>query len=119
EMTMRERYYTPEQLDQLEQRRQAMGEDAIQDVEREWTEIFAVLKQEMDAGTDPADPKLTPISDRARELLQMFTGGDPGIAANLKRMYETEGAEKASRGMADPEVFEYFAKVQRAAHSAR
>jgi DNA-binding transcriptional MerR regulator len=119
ELTMRERYYTPEQLDQLEQRRQELGEDAIKDVEREWAEIFAALRAEMDQGTDPADPKLRPIGDRARELLQMFTGGDPGIEASLKRMYETEGPEKASRGMADPEVFEYLARVRAAAHSAR
>jgi MerR family transcriptional regulator, thiopeptide resistance regulator len=115
ELTMRERYYTPEQLDQLEQRRQELGDDAIRDVEREWGEIFATLRAEMDKGTDPADPRLRPIGDRARELLKMFTGGDPGIEASLKRMYETEGPEKASRGMADPEVFEYLAQVRAAA----
>ena len=116
ELTMRERYYTPDQLDQLEQRRQALGEDAIKDVEREWSEIFATLKQEMDNGTDPADPRLRPIGERSKQLLEMFTGGDPGIQASLKRMYETEGPEKASRGMADPAVFEYLAQVRAAAH---
>jgi MerR family transcriptional regulator, thiopeptide resistance regulator len=116
ELTMRERYYTPEQLEQLEQRRQEFGEDKIREVEAEWAEIFATLRVELDAGTDPADPKLRPIGERARELLEMFTGGDPGIQASLKRMYETEGPEKASRGMADPEVFEYLAQVRAAAH---
>ena len=115
ELTMRNRYYTPEQLDQLEQRRQALGEDAIKDVEREWAEIFATLRAEMDKGTDPADPRLQAIGERSRELLKMFTGGDPGIEASLKTMYETEGPEKASRGMADPEVFAYLAKVREAA----
>ena len=119
ELTMRERYYTPEQLEQLEQRRQALGEEKIRAVEAEWAEIFAALRVELDAGTDPADPKLQPIGERARELLAMFTGGDPGIQASLKKMYETEGPVKASRGMADPEVFEYLAKVRDAAHSAR
>jgi MerR family transcriptional regulator, thiopeptide resistance regulator len=117
EITMRERYYTPEQLDQLEQRRQALGEDAIKDVEREWGEIFATLKQEMDSGTDPADPRLRPIGDRSRELIEMFTGGDPGIQASLKTMYDTEGPEKASRGMADPAVFAYLAQVRAAGDS--
>jgi len=116
ELTMRERYYTPEQLDQLEQRRRELGDDAIRDVEREWAEIFATLRAEMDKGTDPADPRLRPIGERSRELLLMFTGGDPGIEGSLKRMYETEGPEKASRGMADPAVFEYLAKVRAAAH---
>jgi MerR family transcriptional regulator, thiopeptide resistance regulator len=118
ELTMRERYYTPEQLEQLEARRQELGEEKIREVEAEWAEIFATLRVELDAGTDPADPKLQPIGERARDLLAMFTGGDPGIQASLKKMYETEGPEKASRGMADPEVFEYLAKV-RSAQSAR
>ena len=111
EITMRERYYTPEQLDQLEQRRQQLGEDAIEDAEREWGEIFATLQQEMDAGTDPADPRLRPIGDRSRELLEMFTGGDPGIQASLKRMYDTEGPEKASRGAMNPELMEYAGRA--------
>jgi DNA-binding transcriptional MerR regulator len=115
ELTMRERYYTPEQLQQLEQRRQSLGEDKIREVEAEWGEIFATLRAELDQGTDPADPKLRPIGERSRALLLMFTGGDPGIEASLKRMYETEGPQKASRGMADPEVFEYLAKVRAAA----
>jgi DNA-binding transcriptional MerR regulator len=116
ELTMRHRYYTPEQLEQLEQRRQDIGDEKIREAEREWAEIFATLRAELDKGTDPADPKLRPIGERSRELLVMFTGGDPGIEASLKRMYETEGPEKASRGMADPEVFEYLAKVRAAAH---
>jgi hypothetical protein len=51
---------------------------------------------------------------RAHELLEMFTGGDPGIQASLKRMYENEDPEKVSRGMADAEVIEYLTKVRAA-----
>jgi MerR family transcriptional regulator, thiopeptide resistance regulator len=115
EMTMRQRYYTPEQLDQLEQRRRSLGEDAIRDGEREWAEIFATLRAEMDAGTDPADPKLRPLAERGRELITMFTGGDPGITSALKQMWETEDPEQVSRGMVDAEVMAYYGKVQEAA----
>ncbi len=114
EMTMRQRYYTPDQLDQLEQRRQALGEDAIRDVEREWAEIFATLRAEMDAGTDPADPKLRPLAERGRELVAMFTGGDPGITSSLKQMWENEDPEKVSHGMVDAEVMAYYGRVQAA-----
>jgi MerR family transcriptional regulator, thiopeptide resistance regulator len=116
ELTMRERYYTTDQLAELEQRREALGEDKIREVEQEWADIFATLKTEMENGTDPADPKLRPIGERSRELLEMFTGGNPGIENSLKTMYETEGPEKASRGMADPAVFAYLAEVRAAAH---
>jgi MerR family transcriptional regulator, thiopeptide resistance regulator len=114
EMTMRERYYTPEQLKELEQRRQAIGEEAIRDVEREWAEIFATLRAEMDAGTDPADPKLRPLAERGQELVAMFTGGDPGITKALKQMWENEDPEKVSHGMVDAEVMAYYGRVQAA-----
>ena len=114
EMTMRQRYYTPEQLDQLEQRRQTLGDEAIRDAEREWAEIFATLRAEMEAGTDPADPKLRPLATRGRELVAMFTGGDPGIMISLKRMWESEDPEKVSHGMVDAEVWAYYGKVQAA-----
>ncbi|MEO8689195.1 MAG: MerR family transcriptional regulator [Solirubrobacteraceae bacterium] len=115
ELTMRQRYYTPDQLDQLEQRRGAIGEEAIRDVEHEWAEIFATLRTELDAGTDPTDPKLRPLAERSRELVAMFTGGDPGITASLKAMWEKEDPEQVSRGMVDAEVWDYYGKVQAAA----
>jgi DNA-binding transcriptional MerR regulator len=114
ELTMRQRYYTPEQLDQLEQRRQAIGEDAIRDVEREWARIFATLRTEMEAGTDPADPRLRPLAERGRELIAMFTGGDPGITSALKEMWEKEDPGTVSRGMVDAEVMAYYGRVQAA-----
>ena len=115
ELTMRERYYTPDQLEQLEQRRQALGEETIRDVEREWAEIFATLRSAMESGTDPADPELRPLAARGRELVAMFTGGDPGIQDSLKRMWENEDTEKVSHGMVDAELMAYFGKVQAAA----
>ena len=115
EMTMHQRYYTPEQLDQLERRRQTIGEEAIREVEREWAEIFATLRAEKDAGTDPADPKLRPLALRGRELVAMFTGGDAGIATSLKSMWENEDPEKVSHGMVDADVWAYYGEVQAAA----
>jgi DNA-binding transcriptional MerR regulator len=114
ELTMHQRYYTPEQLEQLEERRQALGDDAIEGVEREWGEIFATLRAEMEAGTDPADPKLRPLAERGRELLAMFTGGDPGIKESLNRMWANEDPEQLSHGMVDAEVMAYYGKVQAA-----
>jgi len=112
---MHQRYYTPEQLDQLEQRRQTIGEEAIREVEREWAEIFATLRAELDAGTDPADPKLRPLAVRGRELVAMFTGGDPGITSALKEMWAKEDPDQVSHGMVDAELWDYYGKVQAAA----
>jgi DNA-binding transcriptional MerR regulator len=115
ELTMHQRYYTPEQLDELERRRQTIGEEAIRKVEREWAEIFATLRAELDAGTDPADPKLRPLAERGRELVAMFTGGDPGITSALKEMWAKEDPDQVSHGMVDAELWDYYGKVQAAA----
>jgi hypothetical protein len=91
-----------------------MGDETIREVEREWAEIFATLRAELDAGTDPADPKLRPLAERGQELVAMFTGGDPGITSGLKQMWEHEDPEQVSHGMVDPELWAYYGQVQAA-----
>jgi DNA-binding transcriptional MerR regulator len=111
-MSMFEKYYTPEQLAQLEERRQLLGEDAIKQGEQDWRDLYAQVRQHREAGTDPADPEVQKLVERSSELIRMFTGGDPGIEAGLKRMYETEGPARASRNFADPADMEYLQKAR-------
>lgn len=111
-MSMFEKYYTPEQLRQLEQRRQMLGDEEIKRVEDEWKDLYAQVREHREKGTDPADPAVQALVRRSGELIQLFTGGDPGIAASLKRMYEQEGPARASRGVADPEDLEYLERAR-------
>ena len=113
-MTMFEKYYTPEQRQQLEQRREELGEDAIKAVEQEWQEIYAKLADLRERGVDPGAPEAQAVGDRAGELIQMFTGGDPGIAQSLQRMYQNEDPQKLTRGMGSPEDMEYMAAIRKA-----
>jgi hypothetical protein len=109
-----ERYYTPEQLEQLEQRRQALGPEAIEAVQREWAELYAEVERHIAAGTDPAAPEVQALAHRSDELIEQFTGGDPGIRASLQRLYDEEGPERASHGMVKPEVMEYMRRAHEA-----
>jgi len=109
---MFEKYYTPEQLQQLEERRRNLGDDEIRRVEAEWKELYAQVREHRTKGTDPSDPAVQALVTRSGELIQMFTGGDPGIAASLKRMYEQEGPQRASRGFADPEDMAYLERAR-------
>jgi DNA-binding transcriptional MerR regulator len=113
-MSMIEKHYTPEQLEQLERRRAAFGDERIKQVEKEWADLYARVRELRESGVDPADPEPQALGRRAGELIEMFTGGDPGIAASLQRMYEQEGPEKASRGMVGPEDFEYLDAIRAA-----
>jgi DNA-binding transcriptional MerR regulator len=110
-MTMSEQYYTPEQLAQLEERRNQLGEEGMAKAQRDWADLIAEMDAERVAGTDPVDPRVQALGERWQALIEAFTGGDPGIAASLKRMYSEQGAPKASRGAMSPELSEYVQRV--------
>ncbi len=111
-MSMFEKYYTPEQLQQMEERRQQFTPEQMQAVEDEWKALYAQVREHRTNGTDPSDPAVQKLVTRSGELIQMFTGGDPEIAASLKRMYEQEGPRRASRGIADPADLEYLERAR-------
>lgn len=115
-ITMHETYSTPEQQEQLERRRQEVGDDEIARVEREWAELSAEMKARRDAGVDPSDPEVRALAERWAELTERtiagFSGGDPGLTESLARMYKQEGPEKTSRGTFDPDLLEYVTRAQ-------
>jgi DNA-binding transcriptional MerR regulator len=112
--TMSETYYTPEQLAALAERREALGDEGMERAQRDWQEVLDGMKAARLAGTDPATPEVQALAGRARELLTAFTGGDPAMYASLRRMYDTEGPEKASRGALDAETGEYLQRAMAA-----
>src|SRR5918997_6654204 len=85
-----DRYYTPEQLEYLEQRRNEVGEERIRQVEAEWAELMEQVRAEMEAGTDPSDERVQALAGRWMGLIGEFTGGDPGIARSLGNMWQQE-----------------------------
>ncbi len=116
-MTMIENYYTPEQLETLRQRREALGEEAIQQVQQQWPVLMAAVRREMEAGTPPTDPRVLALARQWRSLVEAFTGGDPGIAASLNRMYQDtldDPAGPAQRVGGDRAMFEYIGQAQAA-----
>jgi MerR family transcriptional regulator, thiopeptide resistance regulator len=106
-MTRMERYYTPEQLEQLSRRADALGEEGMRRAQEDWARLIAEVEAERQAGTDPADPRLTPLVERWNALVEQFTGGDSGIRASLQRLYDIEGPERASRGAVNAETVAY------------
>jgi len=85
-----ERYYTPEQLEALERRRQELGEERIRAAEAEWAGLIEKVRAEMEAGTDPADERVQRLAKRWMELVGEFTGGDPGIEGSVRNMWQQE-----------------------------
>lgn len=98
-MSMFEKYYTPEQLQQLAERRAQLGDDTIRAVEAEWPRLIAAVRAEMDKGTDPKAPAVQSLALRWRELLAMFTGGDAGIRQAAANLYANEPKARAMHGL--------------------
>lgn len=112
-MTMVEEYYTPEQLDYLKQRREAVGEERMQQAPRDWEQLMAEVRTEMDKGTDPAAPEVQALARRWSALIEEFTGGDPGIRDSLNRMWQDKGDQIAAEHHMnyDPKMYEYMGRA--------
>jgi MerR family transcriptional regulator, thiopeptide resistance regulator len=112
--TMLDKYYTPEQMEELRQRREALGEDRIRQAEGEWKELMAQVQAEMDRGTDPADERVQQLARRWMGLVQEFTGGNPGITQSLGRMYKEETTVAGMDTAHMRQMMEYVGKAMAA-----
>ncbi len=90
DMTMFEKYYTPEQLEQLKARGEQLGEERIRQAQEEWPKLHAQVQAEMAKGTDPTSETVQALARRWMALVNEFTGGDPGIEKSLRNMYQQE-----------------------------
>lgn len=107
---LHKKYFTEEQLEQLRQRGEMLGEETIRSVEREWPTLIAQVKEEMAKGTPPTDEKVKKLAKRWNELVLMFTGGDTGITKALQRQYDENPDYMAQHGL-DRELLEYVQKA--------
>jgi DNA-binding transcriptional MerR regulator len=110
-MTMSEKYYTAEQLEQLSERRAELGEEGMRQAESDWASLIEAVRTERSKGTDPADARMLELARRWRALIEQFTGGNDGIERSLATMYREEGATTASRGMVEPELMAYVGEA--------
>ena len=106
-----EKHYTPEQLEQLERRRQELGEERVRAVEAEWPVLMEQVRVEMEAGTDPADERVQKLARRWMELVEEFTGGDAGIRRSVTNLWQQE---EALMGMDTADMREMMDYVSRA-----
>ena len=108
-MSMFEKYYSQEQLEQLEQRRIQLGDETIKAVEKEWPELIAKVQSALERGVDPRSEEVRALGRRWQELVEMFTGGDPGIAASLSNMYRNEPGMSEKYGLSG-DMFKYVSE---------
>lgn len=111
-INMTEKYpFTEEQMGKIKKQGELLGPEKIKAVENEWPQLIAKVKAEMEKGTPPASEDVRMLAKRWKELVAMFTGGDPEIQATLNKRYQktTCGAQFGI----DPEMLEYVAKAMK------
>lgn len=110
--TMLEKFYSPEQLEQLADRRKEVGEEKIREVQARWGALIPRVQEALDRDTAADDPAVAELArewrDLTRETVAGFTGGDAGIQASLGRMWK-EKPEAWSRFGMSPEVVGFIA----------
>lgn len=114
-MTMVEKYYTPEQLEQLKARKEQVGDERIRQVQQEWADLHAAVKAAMDANVPPEDPRAQELARKWFGLVAEFTGGDPGILRSLNTIYQQEDNVSGMDVKAMRPMMEYVEKARVAA----
>lgn len=107
-------YFSAQQRQQLAERREHVGEDAIREVEAEWPKLIADMQAHLEAGTDPADPAVGRLARRWMELLEMFHGGDEGLRDSLYSMRSDNSEEIRRQGGPSQELIEYVSRANQA-----
>jgi hypothetical protein len=111
-MTMFEKYYTKEQLEELKRRADALGEKGMRQAEKDWADLIEEVRVEMGKGTDPTSPQVVALGRRWRALIEAFTGGNPEIEKSLKTMYQNEPVHEKIQGMPfHPGMMAYIGKA--------
>lgn len=84
DMEWMKKYYTEEQLADLQRR----GTPEVSERgQREWAALIKDVEAALSAGVDPASVEAQQLAARWQKLIEEFTGGDPGIAENLRKLY--------------------------------
>ncbi len=111
--TAMEKYFTPEQLEVLRDRRTSITEEHMHEVRDSWNEIIPRVRKAMAANVDPTSPEILAIAKRWKALVEEFTGGDPKIANAVMNMYDNEGPklQEYLGEVPTPEMFVYMGKA--------
>ncbi len=107
-MAQMENVFTAEQQEEIRKRGVELGKEKIVEVENEWPQLMAKVKEEMNKGAKPKDPSVQKLAARWMELVKMFTGGNPEIEAKMRKQYEEKPDLMRTFGGPDPKMIQFI-----------
>lgn len=88
QMEWAQKYFTPEQLAELEQRRgEPETKDEAEQGQQAWARLIAEVEAAALGGIDPSSRGAKELAQRWADLVRGFTRGDPGMARSLNKLY--------------------------------
>lgn len=109
--TLMEKYFTPEQMQSIQQRGQELGPERIHAVEQEWPTVIGGMQTAMRLEKDPASDEVQALARRWRALVREFTGGNAGVQQSLNTMFRENADEMRKRTGIDPQLMAYACKA--------
>jgi DNA-binding transcriptional MerR regulator len=111
EVRKMEEMYTPEQLKKL-QARLAKYPEEVKKVEAEWPILFGKFEAAMKQGLSAEEDEVQKLAEKAQHFIDLFTGGDKGIEANLDKFHEKNQENALQTWGVKKEVFEFADKAR-------
>ena len=111
QINMTEKYYTPQQLEQLQQRAETIGADRIKEVEAAWPILMDEVRAAIERGDDPHSESSRALARRWNGLVAEFTGSDAGIRDSLDEMYSNESNVGGLDVAAMKPLFEFIGRA--------
>lgn len=96
---MHEKYFSKEQLQDLEARKTELGQDKIKEVQTRWEVLTNQVRSAMEKGTDPTESNVQKLAAEWNSLVTAFTGGNPKIEFGLQNMYSNEPKMRENVGL--------------------
>ena len=84
DMEWMKRYYTEEQLAELAERGTP---EVLERGQRDWAELIKDVQAAVAEGVDPQSERAQALAARWSNLIEAFTGGNPGIRESLTKLY--------------------------------
>ena len=109
-----EAHYTPDQMKQFAEAREAASDDEIKTIEQGWTELLAEVRAARAAGLDPASTEAQALGDRMVKLNEWTMRHFPAhLQEAIKDNYE-RGAFAGNMLAPQAEDFAFFERIQAA-----
>ncbi len=107
-------YHAEDARAKIEARRQEWTPELQERTSKQWADLMAEVETAL--GEDPAGERAQALAARWMKLVEGFTGGDPEIAAGVRRLYADQanwpaGFQQQAKPFLKPEVWRYMEKA--------